>query len=134
MGSGWRLAGAEAHAESTPGLGEGDVETQDAGAVLALEDDEMTAGVEHGHGQRGEVLPAASARAVSVIILAASRPILVMGALPCFAGAGGRRMAGVEGKLRLRGVPVNCALAGVSQPVPQAVDGLPAAYQHRLVE
>src|SRR5262249_14007205 len=45
-------ARAEAHAERAPGLAEGDVEAQEAGLVLALERDQVSAGVEHGDGQR----------------------------------------------------------------------------------
>src|SRR5215510_9754634 len=48
-------ARAEAHAERPPGFAEGDVEAQDAGLVLALEGDEMAAGVEYGDGQRRAV-------------------------------------------------------------------------------
>ena len=40
-------AAAEAHAERAPGFAVGDVEAQDAGPVLALERDEMPAGIEH---------------------------------------------------------------------------------------
>src|SRR5215467_1719792 len=43
---------AEPHAEGCPGLAEGDVEPEDAGLVLALEGDEMPAGIEHGDGKR----------------------------------------------------------------------------------
>src|SRR5215472_6259956 len=43
---------AETHAERAPGLAEGDVEAQEAGLVLALERDQVSAGVEHGDGQR----------------------------------------------------------------------------------
>ena len=45
-------ARAEAHAERAPGLAEGDVETQQARLVLALERDQVPAGVEHGDGER----------------------------------------------------------------------------------
>src|SRR5690242_7356701 len=40
------------HAERAPRLADRDVGTEDARAVLALERDELTAGVEHGDGQR----------------------------------------------------------------------------------
>src|SRR4029077_19401190 len=39
-------------AERAPGLAEGDVETQQARLVLALERDQVPAGVEHGDGER----------------------------------------------------------------------------------
>src|SRR5262249_59108043 len=56
-GGGWGRGGggrggAEAHAERAPGLAEGDVEAQEAGLVLALERDEVPAGVEDGDGER----------------------------------------------------------------------------------
>src|SRR5438876_178015 len=46
------LAGAEPHAQRAPGLGHGDVGPQDSRSVLALERHEMTAGIEHGDGER----------------------------------------------------------------------------------
>src|SRR6516164_3577464 len=48
-------ARAETHAERAPGFAERDVEPQDAGFVLALERDEMAAGIEHGDGERSEI-------------------------------------------------------------------------------
>ncbi len=48
-------ARAEAHAERAPGFAVGDVVTQQAGFVLALEGDEMAAGIEHGDGERREI-------------------------------------------------------------------------------
>src|SRR4029077_12844568 len=45
-------ARTEAHAERAPGLAEGNVEAQEAGLVLALEGDQVSAGVEHADGQR----------------------------------------------------------------------------------
>ena len=45
-------ARAEAHAERAPGLAEGDVEAQQPRLVLALERDEMAAGIEHRDGER----------------------------------------------------------------------------------
>ena len=48
-------ARAEAHAERAPGFAEGDVETQDAGFILALERDQVAAGIEHGDGERREI-------------------------------------------------------------------------------
>src|SRR5262249_38416243 len=47
-------ARAQPHAERTPGFPERDVETQDAGLVLALERDQVPAGVEHGDRERLE--------------------------------------------------------------------------------
>jgi len=38
--------------ERSPRLGDGDVGPKNAGAVLALERDEMAAGVQHGDGER----------------------------------------------------------------------------------
>src|SRR5215470_12290792 len=48
-------ARAESHAERAPCLSVGDVEAQDARLVLALESDEMSAGIEHGDGERLEL-------------------------------------------------------------------------------
>src|SRR5262249_50096481 len=45
-------ARAEAHAERAPRFAERDVETQDARFVLALEGDEMAAGIEDRNGER----------------------------------------------------------------------------------
>ena len=52
-------ARAEAHAERAPGFAEGDVEAQDSRLVLALEGDEMPAGIEHRDRERLEFLVAA---------------------------------------------------------------------------
>src|SRR5262249_33922306 len=48
-------ARAEAHAERAPGFAVRDVEAQDARLVLALECDQVAAGVEDRHGQRRAV-------------------------------------------------------------------------------
>ena len=53
-----QFARAEAHPERAPRLAVRDVETQEARPVLALEGDEVPAGVEHGGGQRREPPPA----------------------------------------------------------------------------
>jgi hypothetical protein len=45
-------ARAEAHAQRSPGLAEGNVEAKQPGFVLALERDQMTAAIENGDGQR----------------------------------------------------------------------------------
>ncbi len=50
-----KRARAETHAERAPGFAESDVEPQNAGFVLALERDEMAAGIEHGDGERREI-------------------------------------------------------------------------------
>src|ERR1051326_1069428 len=50
---------AETHAERAPGFAEGDVETQDAGFVLALERDQMAAVIEHRDGERSQIVVAA---------------------------------------------------------------------------
>jgi hypothetical protein len=47
-----KRARAEAHAERAPGFAEGDVEAQEPRLVLALERDEVPAGIEHGDGER----------------------------------------------------------------------------------
>ena len=52
-------ARAEPHAERAPGFAEGDVEAQDSRLVLALEGDEMPAGIEHRDRERLEFLVAA---------------------------------------------------------------------------
>ena len=48
-------AGAEAHAERAPRLADRDLRPHDPRTVLARERLEMTAGVQHGHGQRRAV-------------------------------------------------------------------------------
>ena len=53
------LAPAEAHAQRAPRLALGDLRPEDARPVLALERDEMAAGVEHRDGQRLEFARAA---------------------------------------------------------------------------
>src|SRR6185437_3153436 len=54
-GAAREFSAAEAHAEHAPRLALGDLGPEQARIVLALQRDEMAAGIEHGHGERLEL-------------------------------------------------------------------------------